>query len=1119
MKNKILSFLDSQIYLKKRSYTPFILLLWLSFFTTFSFTASAVNEIQTQQTKRTVSGVVTDAAGEPLVGVTVREQGTTNGVITNADGKYSMDVNSGAILNFTYVGYKSATQAVGSGNTLNISLLEDVATLDELVVVGYGVQKKSDLTGALSRVTEDQIKQRPVQNALQAIQGKAPGVDITSNNRPGELGDIRIRGNRSINASNAPLYVVDGIPLTSGSIADINPNDISSMEILKDASATAIYGSRGANGVILITTKKGVEGKLSINYDGTMVLSRINSLTDWMNAGDYLNWQRSAYINGGTYGGSYGTAPDPSRDRALFFGTDSYMDRIVRTAYDLNADGTPILRPATAEEKAMGYADMVPVYNSTNLYDQKWRDLVTRTAFTNNHQVSLTSGSDRSKLYMSFGYLNQQSAMKDQNYERYNININGEIAPLKWLRMGVGLNSSHSIKNYGIVSNFSNTVAKDSYGLALGMAPYAPAYDENNQILDPRIGLSWHNLLLDINQAQNETRYYGAMLSSFAEIDLFPWMKWRTNFGTQFRNSREGSYYGEKFTNPFGFTSTEPNVGYNSQSQSLSWTLENLIYLNKTVNKIHAFNVTLMQSAEKFRSESINIRAYEVTYPTSLWYNLGASNTSKVAFGSGFNMQMRASYMARLNYNLMEKYLMTLTGRYDGASMLAAGNKWDFFPSAAFAWRVDQEPFLKNNVNWIDQLKLRVGYGVTGNASVASYSTSGSMTSSDSSIPFGEGGVSTNTIGAKANVMPNYRLGWEKTASTNFGIDFSLIKNRVSGSVEYYIANTFNLLMSRALPPFSGYVSLQDNVGKTQNKGIEVTLSTINVKTKDFSWQTDFTFSANREAITELPKGKVDDKTNGWFIGKPIDEVWTLKYNRLWQNTDADKELIAIYKANGLTFIPGQGMVVDQEYIPVAEGTEGSKTVTLADGTKRTYLNNGFGVINNDDNQFLGSFQPKWIGGLNTTFTYKNLQLSSFIYSRIGNLYYGLMQTYGRRVEKDVWSETNTTGKFPQPTTKTNTNYNGFLGYTRGDMVIVRNIALSYTLPSLYLAKLNLSSAQAYVQVLNPFIFGGELVKKGINPDDTTGWNTRSNATNYIGGQTNNTAITRSFVFGLRFGI
>lgn len=1067
---------------------------------------------------KAISGIVLDSNNEPVMGANVSISGTTNGTITDLDGNFTLkNVSSDAKLKVSYIGFLTQTISLNGQSSIKILLKEDSNTLDEVVVVGYGTQKKSDVTGALVSITEKQIKQRPVENALQAMQGKAPGVDITTNSRPGQLGEVRIRGVRSINAGNDPLYVVDGIPLTAGSVADINPNDIASMEILKDASSTAIYGSRGANGVILISTKKGKSGKCSVNYDGTVTFSRINSVTDWMGSGELLDWQRSAYINGGTYGGAYGNAPDPSRDRSLFFGTDSYMDRIVRTAYKLNDDGTPVLRTATQDELDKGYAAQVPVYNSSDLYNQNWTNLITRTGITNNHQISLSSGTDKSTLYMSFAYLNQKSPMKDQDYERFTVNINGDITPTKWLKVGMGLNATHSIQNYGMVSNSSNSVAKDSYGLSLGMMPYAPAYDDNGKVLNPGVGVSWHNLLVDINQGTNETRNYGAMFSSYAEITFFPWLKWRTNFGAQYRNSRVGSYYGEDYTNPYQFDSTAPGVAYDSQTQNMSWTLENLIYINKTFNKIHSFGLTLMQSAEKYRTEGLSDRAYEVTYPTSMWYDIGDSNTSKTTAGSSLSQEQRTSYMARINYSLMDRYLLTLTGRYDGASMLAKGNKWDFFPSAALGWRIDQENFIKN-IKWISSLKLRLGYGVTGNASVSPYSTSGTMTSSQSSIPFGTGNVTTNTVGAKANVMPNKNLSWEKTAATNIGIDFGFLNGRISGSAEVYQANTYDLLMSRSLPAVVGYVSLQDNIGKTRNKGFELSLSTVNVKTRNFTWQTDFTFSMNKEEIRELAGGKVDDTANGWFIGKPIDEVWTYKYDRLWQNTDQDKEQMAIYKANGLTFIPGQAKVRDQEYIPVAVGTDNSTTVTLADGSTRTFLNNGFGTLDSKDYKFLGSFRPKWVGGLNTTLTYKNWSLNTFIYARMGNLYYGLTQTYGRRKESNVWSATNPGGKYPQPTTQTFSNYNGYMGYTHGNMVMVRNIGLSYTIPNDFLKKLNMSSAQIYCQVTNPFLFGGELVNAGINPDDTTGWDSKTSATNYVGGQTNNTAIIRSYVLGLRFG-
>lgn len=1075
-----------------------------------------------------ISGVVLDDIGEPVTGANVSIKGTTIGNITDIDGNFTLDVPGEGTLVISYIGYLPQEIDIKNKTNFVIELKEDLQALDEVVVVGYGVQKKSDVTGALTRVTEKTLKERPVQNALQAIQGKAAGVQISLNNRPGELGEIRVRGNRSINASNDPLYVIDGIPMVAGSMSDINPNDIESIEILKDASSTAIYGSRAANGVILVTTKKGKAGRTNINYDGTVTFSNLHSMTDWMNAGEQIDWNRQARINAGSYTGKYGDAPDPDVDGDLLFGASTYpyMQPVFESAFQFNADGTPVMRDATDYERnVLGYADRVPVYNPANIPTTPWRDYVTRTAITNNHQVSLSSGSENTSLYMSLAYLDQQAALTDQDYKRYSININGDIQATKWLKVGIGINGSHSIQNYGIVDNGSNTVAKDSYGLAMNLASYAPAYDADGSILRVNNGPSYHNVLRNIEEAQNETRNYSLMMSSYAEATLLPWLKWRTNFGTQFRNSRQGNYYSNEFTNPTGATGSAPNVAYNNQSTRLAWTLENLIYANKTFNDIHTFGVTLMQSAEHYRTESLNVRAYESIFSTALWYNVGSSDLSKVSVGSGFNQQQRASYMARLNYNLMDKYLLTLTGRWDAASMLAKGNKWDFFPSAALAWKMKQEDFMEH-LDWISEIKPRIGYGVTGNAAISSYQTGGTMSSTYANMTFGQGNISTATTGAKAVILPNRQLGWEKTASTNIGIDFGLLKNRITGSFEYYVSNTSDLLLNRSIPMMTGYTSILSNIGKTQNKGVEITLSTVNINTKDFTWRTDFTFFANREKIVELSDGKTDDPANGWFIGKPIDEVWTKKYDRIWQENAADRKLLALYKANGITMIPGQAKIVDQPFVEVAKGTDGAvtKTITL-DGEEMevTYMDNGFGVINNDDNIFQGSFQPKWEGGFTTVFNYKNFELSSFIYGRFGGVYYGLKQTYGTRKESDIWSKNNPNGKYPQPVSggQSFTDYSSYMNYTKSDMVIVRNIALSYTVPEAFLRKLGVANCSVYGQVLNPFIFGGELVKTGINPDDMTGWraNSRSNGDfRYIGGQTNNTVITRSFVIGLRLG-
>ena len=681
---------------------------------------------------------------------------------------------------------------------------------------------------------------------------------------------------------------------------------------------------------------------------------------------------------------------------------------------------------------------------------------------------------------------------------------------MKWLKVGVGLNANHSIKNYGIVSNFDNGVAKDSYGLAMNMMPWWPAYNEDGSIMMTEEGDLRHNVLRNIDSAWNEYRYYGVNMSSYAEATLFPWLKWRTNLGAQYRNSRQGSFYGENYTNPFGFDSTSPGVAYNRHSQDISWTLENLIYINKTFKDIHTLNITLLQSAERYRTEDLSMRAYEVVYPTSLWYNIGQSNKSKYAPGSSYSTWSRASYMARVNYSLMDKYLLTLTGRYDGASVLADGNKWDFFPSAAIAWRMEQEEFIKH-INWINQLKFRVGYGVTGNSSISPYQTSGSCTSTYANIPFGVGNAASNVIGTKTSVMPNYSLGWEKTSSVNIGLDFSILNNRISGSLEYYQAETSDLLMNKSLPVITGYALIQSNVGKTQNKGVELSLSTINVKTRDFTWQTDWTFSTNSEKIKELANGSMQDTSGPWFVGHPINIFWDYKYDRIWQDTPEDNKMMQLYqKIGNLTFLPGQYKICDQPLEEVPEGTEGSKTVILDDGTKVSYMDNGFGRFTDDD-KVIYNKSPKWTGGLNNSFTYKDWNFSFFTYFRFGNTYYGLSQTIGRRLEKDVWSPTNTNAKFAQPTTATRTStYDGARNYTKGNMVLVRNIALSYTVPQKFLNKYGINNAQIYTQVLNPFLFGGELVKAGINPDDVTGWD----ASNHIGGQTNNTCITRSFVLG-----
>lgn len=1073
-------------------------------------TADFSRPVRQRNIDRTIKGTVKDDKGEVLPGVSVILKGTTKGSSTDEKGSFQLSVpDQVAVVVFSFVGYVQQEITLSNQSTLDIVLLPDTKSLDEFVVIGYGTQKKSDLTGAISSLSEKQIRERPVQNVVQALQGKVSGVDITSNQRPGEVGSIRIRGNRSINASNEPLYVIDGIPLSASEVAAINPNDIASVEVLKDASATAIYGSRGANGVILINYKEGKKGKTSISYDVSYTSTKIHSMTDWMNSGQLLNWQRQAHINGGTYTGKYGTAPDPDFDIQNFGGGEEYGINSIRTAYEYNPDGTVQLRSATAEELAAGYAANVPVYNAGNLFDQNWRDLVTRTGRTQNHQLSLSSGTETSRIYLSLGYLNQLGTLKDQDFNRYSLNLKGDITPRKWLTVGLALNGVYSLQNYGTSENSSNSGAKDSYGQALALMPYARAFDDNGKLLNTnREGLSAHNVLLNIDNSTNEHKLASMLSNIFAEVRFTDWLKYNFKFGAQYSDKEYGSFFGPNYTNPFSAVGTAPLIGYNQHSKTFGWTMENLLFFNKQFG-VHNLGVTALQSLQQNTSNGINIRAQGITFPSSQWYNLAANAIGNpMGYGTSYGRSALASYMGRVNYGLYDRFLVTLSGRWDGASVLAEGNKWAFFPSAALAWKLEEEAFIKQ-IDWISQLKLRYSWGRTGNSSVAAYSTGGSIIGA--AYVFNE----TQYAGYKSASMPNKDLRWERTAQQNVGLDFAVFKNRISGSIEAYKAETSDLLMSRSIPPVLGYTSILSNIGRTQNRGLEISVSSVNVHQKDFSWKTDFNWSANREKIVELSGGRVDDLANGWYIGQPISVFRDYQYDRLWQNTAEDARLIELYRKIGnITAIPGQVKVKDQELVTVSEGTADAKSVTLASGEVINYLDNGFGVINDKDKSILGSSRPSWNSGLTNTLTYRNFELTFFLQARINNLYYGALQTYGRRVENDTWSPENTGADYPQPTTATFTNYNYVRNYVNGSLVALRNVSLTYTLAQSIADRYKLGNCQIYAQVLNPYIWGGGAVKAGLNTEDITGWDTTAGAQS--GGQTNNTILNRSLVLGLR---
>ncbi|WP_207426985.1 TonB-dependent receptor [Pedobacter sp. SYSU D00535] len=1062
-----------------------------------------------------VTGRVTDSRGEPLPGVSVKVKGGSQGTSTDVEGNYSirlLDAQSNATLVFSYLGFVSQEVAINGRTSINVRLAEDVRSLQEVVVVGYGTQKKSDVTGSLTSISAETIQERPVTNVLQAMQGKAAGINVSTNMKPGETPAIRIRGSRSLRASNDPLYVVDGIPIvsalgvTSFSINDINPNDIASIEILKDASATAIYGSRGANGVVLISTKKGSKGRVSVNYNTTVSLDSYKSLTDWMDGGQYIDRWREGLINGRQYNTNIPNNADLTKPAASWY-PDPFLDnqrmglaqdlvaqQSVWSGYEWEQYGvTPKMRPTTAEEQAMGWPAQVPIYNSSNIRSYDWANDAVRQGLTQNHQLSLSSGTDISRMYLSFGYNNQKGVQRDQDFKRYNLSINGDITANKWLTLGTSIIGSYSDQAYGIFGpNTSNTGSKDLYSRALEQFPYALPRDANGAWIRNAGGnLNLWNPLIDIDQSRNDRRSASVMANMFSEVKFTPWLKYRLNFGAQYRSFRTGAWTGPDATNHL---TNRPNTAGQNRDENFSWVAENLLYVDKTFGKDHTIGVTLLQSAQKSSREGIGTNVSGTTIPLSLWYDLSSNTVGRPdGYGSSYTENTLFSYMGRLNYTLMNKYLLTASGRFDGSSVLAPGHKWDFFPSFALAWKLKEEEFLQG-ITWINELKPRLGYGVTGNSSVPPYTTSGPL----SRNPYVIG--NTPAIGYLPQMVSNPLLGWEKTAAWNLGLDFSVLRSRLSGSVELYDARTYDLLMERPLNPVSGYVAKFENVGRTRNRGIEVTLSSVNIDKKDFSWSTDFNFTRNKEEVVELLNGKEDMIASNLFIGHPQGSFYYYKYDRLWQNTPEDLAEMAKFKTTGnLNYYPGTIKLVDQ---------------------------NGDYKFDGADQVVLGSTVPKWTGGLTNSFRYKNFGLSSFIYARVGQTYFGgYPNSYGGtfpngRVENDMWSWSNPNGRWPMPLVgPLNSSDARAMQYNDGSFVAVRNISLTYDLPGKLLSRYSFKNVQLNVQVLNPFLFGGEVVSYGINPDDETNWDRISSNGSPLGGTNNNTILPQSIVFGLRAGL
>ena len=970
-----------------------------------------------QQSGKTITGTIVDETGLPIVGANIVEKGTTNGTVTDMDGNFSLKVSSeNAVVVISYIGYLDQQLSVSSQKNWNLVLKEDSQNLDEVVVVGYGTVKKRDLTGAVASVSSEKIKQVAVADPALALKGRVPGVRVEQNSfAPGSNPSIRIRGNRSFNASNLPLYVVDGIPLTTG-IESISPSDIESIDVLKDASATAIYGSRGANGVVIVTTKKGKAGRVQVDYNGYVGVQTVAKKYDLMNGAEWVEALREACRMTGAY-----TSPTPSREEDMklpYFPSDPYALESVMRAYDENGN-----------------------YDPFKVRSFDWNGATLHNGFIHNHDLNVRGGTEKTQYSMSASYHYNDGVVKNTDYEKFTVRLNLDQKVSDFLKVGLQTQYMHSLENEDV----------GAYGESLQTFPIAVPYDDNGDfILYPGGDTYNFNPLMNLENAISQQKIDRYMGSYYVEANLWEGLKFRSNLGTDFRQIQDLDFRGSNTIDNKGGLSTASNNG----TKSYLFTLDNMLTYSKNFNKEHDLNVTLLQSIQRYSEDTYGISVKDLPYEYQHFWNLGSAGTIS-GVSSNYQKWTLASFMGRINYSFKDRYLLTVSARYDGSSRLAEGHKWVLFPSAAFAWRIMDEPFMPE-FDALSNLKLRVGWGRTGNSAVSPYQTMGGI--SLKKYTFG----GTNVIGFYPSTMPNPDLTWETTDQTNVGLDFGFFNNRLSGSIDLYLQKTHDLLMSRQLPIVSGYESVMTNIGKTQNKGVEIAISSVNFESeKGFNWTTDLMLYSNKEEIVELYNGKKDDVGNQWFIGHPIDVIYDYEAAGIWQDTPEDHAEMDKFNQNGADFEPGKVKVVDQ---------------------------NGDYKITAEDRVIIGNTRPKLVASLNNNFSYRGFDLSILLNGEFGKkvTYSPPINLNGREnyIKVNYWTPTNPSNEYPRPETGKAPQYLSSLMYYNGSFVRVENITLGYTLPSVLTKNAYIERLRFYASVQNPVVFTSF---PGLDPEGVRG--------------------------------
>jgi len=934
----------------------------------------------------TVTGRVTDETGSPLPGTTVVIKGTTVGASADSDGKYTLDVSSRNVsLIFSFVGFVTQEIAVQNRAVVDVVLQAEITGLQEVIVVGYGTQKKSDITGTVSSLPKERLEMAPNLNIAQAIQGSIPGVMIqTTSAGASPAESIMIRGRNSILASNDPLIVVDGIPY-GGAISDINPNDVKSIEILKDASAAAIYGSRGSNGVILITTNEGTEGKTTISYDGKYSIQSFVKLPDIMDGKEYYDFKMLRLPTGMT---------------------QSEQD----------------------------------IYDSGEWVN--WFDLGLRKGNSQQHNLAISGGTQNTKYYIAGSLLDVKGLIVSDDFQRLTSRINVDTKIAKWLTFGTRTQLSADDLS-GVAPDMEDLYKRN---------PLAVAYDENgNLTVTPIADDPLRNNPLETTLFKNTDKSYQAVTNNFAIID-FPFIKglnYRINTGIRFRVADQGTYRGRDTK-----TGLDARGSANTaRSLSNNTVIENILSYTREFGNHNIF-ATALYSYEGNKNTSNTVSASGFPHDFLSWYSTAQADL--VTNGYSFNETALISQMLRLNYAYASRYLLTLTVRRDGYSGFGTSSKWGIFPSVALGWNINNEKFFPWN-DLFNELKIRFSYGLNGNQAVGAYESISRL--SQENMVSG----STSLPGYKPSKLGSDNLGWESSTTLNFGVDFGIYKNRIAGTINLFKTNTSDLLLNRTISLVHGITSITQNIGETENNGLELSINSRNFVTKDFTWSTSGNMSFVKNKIVSLygdldAEGReIDDIVNNWFIGQPIRVNYGFVFDGVWQMDEAAE-------AAEWGSQPG--------YIKIKDVVED-------------------GSLTAEDRQIIGQRDPKMIWGLTNTFSYRNIALSIFMHgvqgvTRSNGLMSDLGVTAGVRhntIRKNWWTPTNPSNDFWM----NHVDAHRMAGveatiYESADFTRIKDISLSYDLPSNLLSGIGLNKLKFYITGRNLMTF---TKWRGLDPELT----------------------------------